>query len=141
MDIRSATEEDYSELMQLYNLFVEEDRYSTYKNDSFGKVLKSPTNFIFVAEENGKLIGFVTFSVRNVIRYSRQIAELDEIFVLSEYREKNIGKQLMEKVEEKAKKLDCFRIYIESAYDKESAHKFYEAIGYKNNGYHFKKNL
>lgn len=141
MHIRKAYEADYKGLMQLYNDFVGYDRYSNYDNDSFKKVFVNPNNFIFVAEDNDKLIGFATFSIRNVIRYPKQIAELDELFVLQSYREKGIGKKLMQHVEEKAKELDCYRIFIESHYDHKTAHKFYEGLGYTNYGYHFIKDL
>ncbi len=141
MQIRSANNNDYAELMKLYNGFVDSDRYSKHNNDSFKKVIKNPKNFVFVAEDKGSLIGFATFSVRDVIRYPKQIAELDEMFVLPTYRQKGVGKQLMEKVEEKAKELNCYRIFIESHYDHKAAHKFYKALGYTNYGYHFIKNL
>ena len=47
----------------------------------------------------------------------------------------------MEQVEKAAKKRNCYRMFIESAYRHESAHKFYEKLGYKNYGSHFIKNL
>jgi len=141
MRIRPAEQKDYEELMVLYNSFVVGDRYSNHNADSFKNVLESPSNFIFVAEEDGKLIGFATFSVRNVIRYPKPIAELDELFVMENFRKHGIGKQLMERVEEEAGNQNCYRLYIESAYQHEAAHKFYEGIGYKNYGYHFYKDL
>lgn len=141
MTIRLATEKDYLSLMKLYNDFVGSDRYSRYDNDSFTKVLHSPTNFIYVAEDEGKAIGFATFSIRNVVRYPKSIAELDELFVDTAYRKHGVGRSLMEHVEMKAKELDCYRVYIESHYDHKAAHTFYESLGYTNYGYHFIKNL
>jgi len=139
--IRSARLEDYKNIISLYNGFVGSERYSKFDNDSFEKVLKSPNNFIFVAEDEEKLIGFATFSVRIVVRYPRPIAEIDELFVLSEYRKQGVGKLLFIEIEKKAKELNCYRIFIETHYDHKVAHKFYEALGYKNYGYHFIKNL
>lgn len=141
MLIRRAKETDYVELMRLYNDFVGSDRYSKHDNDSFKRVLNNLNNFIYVAERDGKLIGFATFSVKDVIRYPKQIAELDELFVSTDYRQKGVGKQLMQQVEGKAKELNCYRIFIESHFDHKAAHKFYEEIGYTNYGYHFIKNL
>jgi GNAT superfamily N-acetyltransferase len=141
MHIRQAKDSDYIELMKLYNDFVGCDRYSKHDNDSFKKVMHNPKNFVFVAEDNGKLVGFATFSVRDVIRYPKQIAELDEMLVASDYRKKGVGKQLMQHIEDKAKELNCYRLFIESQYDRKTAHKFYEALGYTNYGYHFIKNL
>lgn len=141
MKIRLVKQSDYEQLMELYNLFVGSDRYSKHDNDSFKKVINNPNNFVFIAENKGKQVGFVTFSVRDVIRYPKQIAELDELFVLPDYREKGVGKQLMQKIEDKAKELNCYRLFIESRYDFKTAHKFYESLGYTNYGYHFIKNI
>lgn len=141
MNIRKAYEKDYEELMSLYNDFIGEDRYSQFNNDSFNKVINSPHNYIYIAVENEEIIGFVTFSIRNVVRYPKPIAELDELFVSAAHRKKGLGKLFMQTVEEKAKELDCYRLYIESSYRHKSAHSFYESIGYTNYGYHFLKNL
>jgi len=141
MDIRRGEEKDYKELMGLYNLFVKSDRYSRYDNDSFARVRQNPNNFVFVAEDEGKLVGFISFSIRDVIRYPKQIMELDEIFVLQDYREKGVGKILMDQMETIAKEKNCHRIFIESHYDHKGAHKFYETLGYANYGYHFIKDM
>ncbi len=141
MIVRLARESDYHQIMSLYNDFVGEDRYSKLENDSFSKVLNSTTNFVYVSEEEGKLVGVATFSVRPVIRYPKPIAELDEMYVDPDSRRHGVGKVLMQEVEKKAKELGCHRVYIESQYKHEQGHKFYESLGYKNYGYHFFKNL
>lgn len=141
MNVRIAKLSDYEELMTLYNLFVGDDRYSKHDNDSFKKVLENHRCFIFVAEDERKLAGFVSFSVRDVIRYPKPIAELDELFIKEENRKHGLGKMLMEIVERKAKELNCYRMFIESSFKHEAAHKFYESLGYTNYGYHFIKNL
>ena len=141
MDVRKATQEDYEELVILLNGFVEEDRYSKHDNDSIKEVLNSSSNFLFVAEDESKIVGFASVSVRRVIRYPRPIAELDELYVSPESRKQGVGKLLMSKVIEQVRSENCYRLYIESAYKHEIAHKFYESLGFTNYGYHFMKNL
>ena len=141
MQIRLAVDSDYVPLMKLYNEFVGSDRYSGHDNDSFKTVLHSSQNLLYVAEEKEVLVGFASFSIRNVVRYPKPIAELDELFVDPKYRKKGLGKLFMQTIEEKAKELDCYRIYIESHYDHKAAHSFYESLGYTNYGYHFIKNI
>lgn len=141
MIIRKAKLTDYEEILFLYNGFVGKDRYSKKNNDSFKKVLHSKSNFIYIAEDKGKIIGFITFSIRLVVRYPKPIAELDELYVCLDYRQKGIGKKLMGKVIAKAKQKNCYRFYIESHYKHEAAQKLYENLGFTNYGYHFIKNL
>lgn len=141
MTIRPATLSDYEELMALYNNFVGSDRYSHHDGDAFETVLESSGNFVYVAEDAGHLIGFASLSVRPVVRYPRPIAELDELYVAPAGRRHGLGKQLMDQVESTARSHHCYRLFIETAYDRETAHKFYEALGYTNRGYHFFKDL
>ena len=109
MIIRQARPTDYKELMELYNGFVGENRYSNYNNDSFNKVIESKNNFIYVAEENNRLTGFATFSARVVVRYPRPIAELDELYVDPTVRKKGEGTMLMNEILIKAKELISHR--------------------------------
>ena len=141
MKIRTVKEEDYQELMQLFNLFVGEDRYSRYDADSFNKVIRNPQNTIFIAEDERQIIGFATMSVRDVIRFLRPIAELDEIFIKETHRRQGIAKELMEEVEKKARDIPCSRIFIGSFYERKEGHKLYEALGYTNKGYQYVKEL
>ena len=141
MEIRLARESDYTELMTLYDAFVGSDRYSGHGGDSFQRVLHSKDNFIYVAEDEGMLVGFATFSVRVVIRYPKPIAELDELFVEEKYRRQKLGQTLLNTVLKKAKELGCHRLFIESHYDHKAAHTFYESTGFTNYGYHFIKDL
>lgn len=141
MKIRDAVKQDYGRLMELYNDFVGSDRYSSHDNDSFERTLDDPNCYIYVAEENNQIIGFVTFSARNVVRYAKPIAEGDELYVTPEYRGKGYGKQLMQHILDKATELNCHRMFLESHYDHKPAHKMYESMGFTNYGYHFIKDL
>ncbi|CAN5174011.1 GNAT family N-acetyltransferase [soil metagenome] len=138
MLIRLATSQDYGQILDLMMLFVD-DRYKNKDADSFKEVFTSSSNFIYVAEDQGNLLGFATASIRYVIRYPRPILELDELFVREELRGKGIGKMLMEKVEDLAHEYNCCRIFVGSFYERTSGHKFYEALGYENKGYQFLK--
>ncbi len=141
MEIRAAKMSDYEELIKLYILFVEEDRYSRHDGDSFKVLMDRSDYFIFVAEENDKLVGLMTFSTRSVVRYPRPLAQLEELFVLEGFRKLGIGKKFIEMMELKIRDLNCYSIYIESRDDKKIAHEVYQKLGYKKEGYYFKKAL
>jgi GNAT superfamily N-acetyltransferase len=141
MNIRPATLDDYERVIEMYIDFIGEDRYSNHDNDSFKEVIESPTNYFYVVEVDGKLVGFANMSTRRVVRYPIPIAELDELYIDPEYRKQGVGKELMLKIETTARQKGCYRVYIESASKFTTAHKFYEGIGYTNYGYHFIKNL
>lgn len=140
--IREATQKDYKELMKLYDAFYEGKRnYVSHKEDSFAKLLGSSNACMYVAEQEGKLIGFITASTRFVVRYSKPIMQVEELFVSLAFRKHGIGARLIEQIEEIAAGAGCVSIYIESNIHMKIAHKFYEKVNYKNEGIYFKKIL
>jgi GNAT superfamily N-acetyltransferase len=139
MIIRPAGEDDYPALMALCNAFKETDMFSQPGNDSFQVIMDNDNSYILVAEEDDKLFGFITASIRFVVRYSKPMMQVEELFVNAASRKKGVGRQLIQTAEKIASEKDCERIYIESGYRHEVAHKFYEKNGYDNQGYYFLK--
>ncbi len=141
--IREAEDRDYDQLMKLYNFFVDDDRYDSKQEDSFSEVLQTGANYVYVAEDEEKkqLVGFAAFSVRRVIRYPKPIAELDELFIAPAYRRKQLGKKLVDTCLKKAAEIGCYRMFIETHYQHDIAHKLYEKMEFTNYGYHFIKDL
>ncbi len=140
--IREAREEDYKELMRLFDDFYEGKRdFKSHESDSFRQVLEDPSCFVWVATEKEKIIGFITASVRSVVRQPRPIFQIEELFVAQSHRKQGVGGKLMEAAEEKARDLDVSGIYLDSGIKMTVAHKFYEELRYKNEGYYFKKVL
>ena len=139
MMIREAVIEDHASLMALYDAFMEVDRYSKLDSDSLQKVIASENNFIVVAEEDHRLIGFISASARLVVRYPQPIMQVDELYVDPDFREHGLGRQLIQGIESIAAEHDYHRIYIESGFKYEVAHKFYQKNGYEKDGYYFRK--
>jgi len=86
-----------------------------------------------------QLVGFITASVRLVVRYPQPIMQVDELYVDAEFRKHGVGKQLIQTIESLARANNCQRIYIESAFKHELGHQFYESHGYEKHGYYFLK--
>ncbi|HZL08193.1 MAG TPA: GNAT family N-acetyltransferase [Candidatus Dormibacteraeota bacterium] len=141
MLIREAVLEDHANLMALYDAFMEVERYSKLNSDSLQAVIASKDNFILVAEEDHKLAGFITASARLVVRYPQPIMQVDELYVDPDFREHGLGRQLIQGIESIAAEHDYHRVYIESGFQYEGAHKFYQKNGYEKDGYYFKKVL
>ena len=127
--------------MALCSGLVEEDRYAKRGNDSFHKVIADKNNVILVAEDGARLAGFITASIRLVVRYPYPILQVDELYVDPDFREHGFGRQLLQAIEAAARENGCRKIYIESAYKHKLGHKFYEKNGYQNSGYYFLKML
>ncbi len=141
MKIISAKNSDYTGFMKLLVDFVGDKRYLKAGNDSFLKFLANPNSYTYILKDDGKLIGFITFSIRNVIRYPKPIAEIEELYIIPDYRGEDLSKKLIESVLKKIKNIGCSRIYIGSEFKWKIAHKSYKNTGFKKVGYQFMRKL
>lgn len=133
MIVRRATVKDAegiaNVLVQSYNIKDIAEGISAFKNET-----KKQRNYI-VAEENGKIIGIVTWIVHGLPKH--QLAELDRIAVLPEYRGKGISKKLFEELIKDAKSFykknnsKLRKLYLLTHADNERAKRFYEKLGFK----------
>ncbi len=139
--IASARKLDYKELMRLLCDFVGDKRYLKDGNDSFLKFLNNPKSYTYLLKDSKRLIGFITFSLRNVIRYPRPIAEIEELYIVPEYRGRGLSRKLIKTVIGKIKKIGCSKIYIGSEFKWKIAHRAYKDMGFKKIGYQFIKKL
>jgi len=90
---------------------------------------------VFVAEEAGRLIGYVSGSVRLAFYAAGATAWVDEIYVLPEHRGAGIGARLMEAFEDWAAGQDCNGVALATR----AAAPFYERLGYTSRAAYLKK--
>lgn len=140
--IRKAKTEDYKGIIKLYGDFVEgPKRYEKKDNDSFLKFIASPGAFMDLATTDGKIIAFITYTLRSVVRYPKPILEVEELYVHPDYRRYGLGRKLMEHAIDYAKSIPCQYIFLASDKKREEAHNFYKALGFDEYAYHFRLKL
>lgn len=139
MKIRKARKEDYKKVVELYADFVNQpDRYKNFDNDSFLKVLEIPDFHFYLAEKEKRIVGFITFSKRTVVRYPKPIVEVEEFYVVPDLRRKGLGRKLMQKALGFAKKGKCQYVFLASSKDRVPAHKFYKALDFDEYAFHYR---
>ncbi len=131
--IRNATPNDSKGiahvLIQSYNIKDLEEGVQVFMSES-----KKPHHYI-VAEENGKIVGIVTWLMHGLPKH--QLAELDRIAVLPEYRGKGVAKDLFDAlikdVQEFFKKQNSKlrKLYLLTHADNQRAQKFYKNLGFR----------
>lgn len=132
MIIRNAKLEDAdgiaNVLVQSYNIDdIEEGK------DTFKKEAKKEYNYI-VAEDNGKVIGLTTWQMHGLPKH--QLAELDRIAVLPEYRGKGVARLLFKKLLEEANKAyrdagsKLRKLYLLTHASNARAQAFYKKLGF-----------
>ncbi len=116
-------------LNQSYNIKDLKEGIDIFKNET-----KKYHNYI-IAEENGKIIGITTWLMHGLPKH--QLAELDRIAVLPEYRGKGVSKKLFDALIKDAKsfykknKSKLRKLYLLTHANNERAQKFYEKLGFR----------
>jgi len=79
-------------------------------------IINDKTKYLYVAELDDKLVGLILFSenlIDDKLYKQKKYINIDEIIVSSHYRNKGIGKNLIEIVKQHAKKIKTESIRLE----------------------------
>lgn len=88
--------------------------------------------------DDKRLIGICGIWI-HVKYYVGKHIEPGNVIILPEYRNKKIGKNLMQYIEEYAKNIGCIASELNCYIQNGEGNKFWEQEGYKAIGYHFQK--
>lgn len=103
-----------------------------YNEEDLKKKLRNPGEFIFIAEENDEVVGFLFVVIQEVNSRNmkpHKILYIDDLCVDEKSRGKHIGQKLFEFAKEEAKRLGCYEITLNVWEGNESAKAFYEKMG------------
>lgn len=97
---------------------------------TFHGQLKSSMYTCYVYEEDGTIMGMANIRIESQLHHERKVCEIMELYVKEEFRNRKIGKQLLDKVKEKAREEDCERVELSSSNWRKDSHRFYMDNGF-----------
>jgi GNAT superfamily N-acetyltransferase len=103
------------------------------------RIIKDPEYLFYGFEMDGVLAAIATVSFREVLFYEGKMATIEEIIVDNIHRGKGIGKKLVKKVEQLAKKKKVRGIETFSDFHRKRTHTFWEKREYPKLAYQFRK--
>ncbi|WP_089756417.1 GNAT family N-acetyltransferase [Chryseobacterium soldanellicola] len=131
---RKATIQDLAQLAELFDQY----RVFYHKNSDIPAAeiflkerIENKDSEIFVAEENGNLVGFVQlyplFSSTRMKRYWL----LNDLYVNKNYRGKGFSKELIEESKELAKSTNASGVLLETGKSNDIGNQLYPACGFE----------
>lgn len=133
MIIRVAVPKDKDQVLKLFDefsaMFNSKDIPSQVGGKIFDEIVVRNDTRIFVAEENGQLLGLVTFYLLPNIRHGWHRGHIEDFFVTSSSRGSGVGTQLFSFIKDYCKENNIKVIKLDSGNELTSAHKFYEKNG------------
>lgn len=137
LNFRRATEHDIDQLMNLMYQYIVDFYNKPRPNerdlqDLIMHLLNNPTIGVqFVAEKDGKLIGFSTLYFTFSTTMVKKIAVLNDLFVTSNARGQKIGEALFKKSLEYVKEHHYAAMTWETAHDNKVGQSLYKKMGGK----------
>ena len=139
--IRKATKKDLEAVQKLNLLLFKYDvafdetlnmnwTFSKVGTDYFNSRIES--EFVYVAEANGKIIGYLAGSFNNQVSYSHEVyAELENMFVMDEWRRHGVGKALCQEFFAQCEQRKIKSIRVTASAKNSRAVAFYKNIGFE----------
>ena len=102
-----------------------------YDEKRIKKLLKEKNKKIFIAEQNGELIGLCSFTLnQNAYQTQKRQIFLDAMFVSPPYRRRGVAKALLESLKSFAQAEQVEKIDLAVWSFNREAQQFYEAFGF-----------
>jgi ribosomal protein S18 acetylase RimI-like enzyme len=130
--IRRASEidvEQLTDLVEQYRGFYGQEPNSRTQQFVRDRVTRNES-IVFVAEEEGQLVGFSQCYPSFSTVALAEIWLLNDVFVLPDFRRRHIAEQLMTETEAAAKNAGAARIWLRTAHLNSPAQALYEGRGW-----------
>jgi GNAT superfamily N-acetyltransferase len=143
--IREAVLDDWPAVTALLAELGRPDVRGTDEEDAakqlFQSYLRRADAVALVAEEGGRVVGFLDMEYRPRLNFIAPQAWIPDLIVEEGSRGGGIGRALLERAEELARERGCWGMTLESATWRERAHAFYLRERWKDTGKSFSKVL
>ena len=143
--IRDALDDDIPSILELlYELGrpepLDEKEITIFKS-KIREYFSDSAKMILVAEYDSKIVGLVSIIFLRRLNHAKYEMYIPELVVKKELRYSGIGKSLISKCIDIAKKKNCYRIRLESGNERKESHNFYKSLGFNQSGLSFNFNL
>ena len=141
MQIQPATEKDIPSILSLYAQ-LEPNGESTITLpkalEIFRKIESYPNYHIYIAMQNGKTLGTFSLAIMdNLAHFGARSGLIEDVVVDEKHRRKGIGKEMMQYAIDLCKQSFCYKVSLSSNLQRESAHLFYESLGFQKHGFSY----
>ena len=141
MSIRPSKESDEASVYDLITLLMGFSLNRESFHDVFVQNLHDDTVLYYVAESDGCVVGFASLHILPQLHHAGLVGEIQELIVQESLRGRDIGTQLVSRLEQEAQKRCCVSIEVTTKNYRVDAQRFYEHMGFSRTHVNFTKNL
>jgi GNAT superfamily N-acetyltransferase len=141
MTIREAAESDLPDILRAYaeSGIASDDAYTLDEaREQFALLRRYPSYRVFVAEMDGRFAGsYALIVLDNLNKRGAKAAIVEDVAVLPSFQGQGVGRAMMEHAREQSRLAGCYKMALSSNLKRESAHAFYDSLGFERHGYSF----
>jgi len=141
INVRKAVKEDLPAVLELYKQPDMDDGHVLAIEEAeriFERMQNYPDYAIYVAELDGQIVGtFALAILDNLAHMGVKSALVEDVVVSPEFQRHGIGRQMMRSAMALCKEKGCYKLALSSNVKRENAHRFYEKLGFRIQGYSF----
>lgn len=97
----------------------------------FAEHLAAPAARVFVAEDEGKVVGVASLWIRPRLNWTTPEAWLPDLYVEPAARRRGHARGLLAACADEARSNGCHRLILESGHQRAEAHRLYESFGFE----------
>jgi ribosomal protein S18 acetylase RimI-like enzyme len=135
--IRSATERDLSEVLNLYwHLHPDDPRLETTTAERvWSTLLASGFMTVIVAQAAERLVSSCTLAiVPNLSRGGRSYGVIENVVTHADCRQHGLGRRVLAQALDIAWQADCYKVLLATGSKREATLRFYEGAGFARGG-------
>jgi PhnO protein len=142
MIIRFANEKDSKSIHQFICALEERDFDYTVFEQYFATNISNKDNIYLVAvNETDLVIGYLSCHGQILLHHLSKVFEIQELFVMEEYRNRKVGQLLIKKLEEQLSN-SCHKfLEVTTNLKRLNTHRFYSKCGFEKTHLKFTKSL
>ncbi|MEW6042772.1 MAG: GNAT family N-acetyltransferase [Thermoproteota archaeon] len=135
VSVRKATRSDTSSILELlYELGRPAPKNKSEKVNFVKQIahyIREPDKKILVALLDSEIVGLVSMVFLQRLNQTKLEMYIPELVVAKKFHRRGIGKSLIDACIKIAEKKNCYRIRLESGYQRKTAHIFYKKLGFE----------
>ncbi len=139
--LRPATKSDLPAILSLYSQLGQDDGAVLDQLEAgliWERMQTYPDYRIYVSLADGRVVGtFALLIMDNIAHCGARSAVLEDVVVEEQLRGRGIGRQMMRYAVSLCREKGCYKMSLSSNRNRESAHRFYESLGFALHGYSF----
>lgn len=139
VEIRPAAAADLPSILALYRKVGDRDVVPLGRARVILERMRSyPDYDVYVAVSGAEIVGtFALLIMDNLAHLAAPSGVVEDVVVRGDWQRRGIGRRMMQWARERCRARGCYKLTLSSSLPRETAHRFYAALGFQRHGYSF----